>query len=194
MQKPWDDVLEYWIGSEPLANASKWFRGGPEVDEAIRERFGALREAAVRGDLEGWREDPQGAVAYVILLDQFSRNLFRGSPEAFAGDALALQAALDADARGFDRQLPPFHRAFLYMPYMHAEDLALQDRCLAAFGRLVEESPPEVRKFIQANLDYAVKHRDIIVRFGRYPHRNATLGRASTPEELAFLQQPGSSF
>ena len=138
----------------------------------------------VRDELDSMANDPQGCLALIILLDQFSRNMFRGSAQAFAADEKALAHARTAVERGLDQQLPPFQRTFVYLPFEHSESLADQDRSVALFEALGDEN----------TYDYAVRHRDIIVRFGRFPHRNVILGRESTPEELEFLKEPGSSF
>jgi uncharacterized protein (DUF924 family) len=192
-----DEILRFWLGPEgapPLANQARWFTADPQLDEEIRTRFGADLEAAARGERDGWADTPRGALALVVLLDQFSRNAGRGTPRAFAQDARALRVAEDAIARGFDARLGLIERWFLYMPYMHTEDHAAQQRCVALFARLADEAPPELRAAFAGALDYAERHRVIVERFGRFPHRNAILGRASTQEELAFLTQPGSAF
>jgi len=173
-----EDVLEFWFG-EP----ANWWKKDPAFDAEIVDRFGELHAAIERGDHEDWRATPSGALAYVIVLDQFSRNMFRGTARMFASDAQALAAARDAVERHHDADLPADRRAFLYMPFMHSEDLADQERGVALFEAL---SPGQTK--------YSVAHRDIVARFGRFPHRNEILGRTSTPEELEFLTQPGSSF
>ncbi|TFH86410.1 DUF924 domain-containing protein [Billgrantia azerbaijanica] len=176
-----DAVLDFWF--RELAPA-QWFRKDPALDAAIAERFGALLDAAVRGELWTWRRSPPGRLAEVIVLDQFSRNTHRDTPRAFAADPIALVLAQEAVAQGLDQALPTRRRVFLYMPYMHSESLAIHDEALRLFDQ----------PGLEENLRYERHHRDILVRFGRYPHRNAILGRESTPEELAFLEQPGSSF
>lgn len=173
-----EDVLTFWF-----ADPDRAWRKDPAFDEEIRRRFGDLHAAVVRGEHEAWRTTPRGALAYVIVLDQFSRNLYRGDPRAFAADAQARAAAAEAVAAGHDQALTTAERGFLYMPFMHSEALADQDRAVALF-----------RPLGGASLEFAERHRDIVARFGRFPHRNAVLGRASTPEEAAFLTQPGSSF
>ena len=186
------EVLDFWFGkqTDPVFGSDRveWFRKEPAFDDSIRSRFGALIERGLRGELEAWAEAPTSALAQVIVLDQFTRNVYRDTAAAFAGDARALATAQDAVARGLDRALKPFGRWFLYMPFEHAEDAAAQQRSLALFGALAEESG------LAAPLEWAQKHADVIARFGRYPHRNAILGRASTPEEVVFLSQPGSRF
>ena len=181
-------VLDFWFGPAPHAVRDQWFRKDPSFDESIRERFGDDVDAAVAGAFGDWCATPHGALARVLLLDQFTRNLHRDSPRAFAGDAGALETANEAVTRGFDRSLDRFERWFLYMPFEHSEDLRTQERSLALFGALAEDTGD------RSPLDWAVKHADVIRRFGRYPHRNAILGRESTPAEIAFLREPGSRF
>lgn len=180
-------ILEFWFGPTPGAERPEWFRKDDAFDARVRERFGEAVAAAIDGDFEDWAATPRGALALVILLDQFTRNVHRDTPRAFAGDARALAVAQHAIARGFDRRLSPVERWFLYMPFQHAESREVQRRSLALFEALAQDGLP-------GPLDWARKHAAVIERFGRYPHRNAVLGRASTPEEIAFLQQPGSRF
>lgn len=176
-------VLAFWFG-EVEQSREIWFKKDDGFDAEIRHRFGALHGAASRGGCDAWAGTPDGTVALVVVLDQFSRNLFRGDARAFDADAKALalaKAALDA---GLDKVMGPYWRQFLYLPLEHSENLADQDRCVAL-----------VEALDNADLTkWAVAHRDIIARFGRFPHRNAVLGRDSTEEEFAFLKQPGSSF
>lgn len=176
-----DDVLAWWFAPE---TKPRWFGGGEAFDVAVRERLGALCERALAGELAGWAADSRGLLALVILLDQVPRNIFRGTPRAFAGDLEAWALARLAVDRGFDQGLSVDERLFLYLPFEHAEDLAAQERSVALFRALGDPG----------YLDYAIRHEDVIERFGRFPHRNAILGRESTAEELAFLEQPGSSF
>jgi uncharacterized protein (DUF924 family) len=182
------DVLEFWFGVPPGPSRAEWFRKDAAFDAQIRNRFGALHEAASRGELEAWRAARETMLALVVVLDQFSRNLHRGDPRAFAQDALALECANEAIARGDDRVLLPVQRQFLYLPLEHSEDLADQERCVELKRAL--EAYPETRGLTE----WAEKHRVIIARFGRFPHRNTALSRASTPEEIEFLKQPGSGF
>jgi len=184
---PAQAVLDFWFGSGGIR--AEWFRKDPAFDAQIRERFGAWVDRAVAGELADWQASPQAALARIVLLDQFTRNIHRGSARAFAGDALALAAARAMVASGQDAMLPPVPRAFVYMPFEHAEDLAAQNEAVRLFTALAAQAPE-----LDENLDYARRHRAIIERFGRFPHRNAALGRPSTPEEAAFLQQPGSGF
>ena len=195
-----EEVLEFWFGALSAtgraddAHAQRWWKKDAGFDGLIRERFGALHAAVAKGEREAWRETARGALSYVIVLDQFSRNMYRDTPRMFAQDARALQAALAAVDRGFDRQLAFDERGFLYMPLMHSEDRALQDRCVALFAAFRDELAGDERKRAAGSLDYAERHRAIVQRFGRFPHRNALLGRTSTGEEVEFLTQPGSSF
>ena len=164
-----DDILSFWFAGDTRA---RWFDVSPQFDAEIRRRFGALYEDAASLP---WRNDATSALALVILLDQFPRNMFRDSPRAFESDGQALAVANDAIARGFDTVLIAEQRRFLYMPFMHAESLAAQDRGIELFTALGDAD----------TLDYMKRHRDIIARFGRFPHRNAILDRTSTPDELA---------
>ena len=187
------EVLDFWFGApgtpDYLQPRKAWFSKNPDFDAEIRERFGSRIEAAIAGSLDAWAATPPGALARILLLDQFTRNSWRDTPRAFAGDAQALAAARAMVATGQDLQLPPVQRGFVYLPYEHAEDLAAQDESVRLFTALAREAPDQAE-----DLDYAHRHREIVRRFGRFPHRNAILGRTSTPEELAFLKQPGSSF
>jgi uncharacterized protein (DUF924 family) len=183
-----DAVLDFWFGPVPHAARDVWFRKDPAFDAAIRARFGAAVESALAGTPGTDADTPRGALAAVVLLDQFTRNIFRDTPRMFAGDARALAIATAAAARGEDRALSPHERWFLYLPFEHAEDPVAQAQSLALFTRLAAETGNE------APLAWAKKHEEVIRRFGRYPHRNAILGRASTPEEIAFLAEPGSRF
>lgn len=182
-------VLDFWFGRDDQARP-EWFRKDPAFDALIRERFGALIDAALGGALDDWAgRSPQAALARILVLDQFTRNAFRDSARAFAGDARALLAARDLVARGFDRQLTRRQRGFAYLPFEHAEDRAAQQESMRHFAALVADHPG-----LADLLAWARKHQEIVERFGRYPHRNALLGRADTAEEAAFLQQPGSRF
>ncbi|MFT3955053.1 MAG: DUF924 family protein [Piscinibacter sp.] len=179
-------VLDFWFGDEPVARA-EWFRKDADFDASIRMRFGPLIDAVLAGERLG--PAPADRLAALIVLDQFTRNVFRDTPRAFAGDAAARALALGLCERGDDLHLPPWQRAFAYLPFEHAEDLALQERAVACFEALAEAAPE-----LEGMLDYARRHREVIRRFGRFPHRNAILGRSSTAEELTFLHQPGSRF
>jgi uncharacterized protein (DUF924 family) len=182
------DVLDFWFAGSTAPRA-EWFKKDAAFDALIAARFGALVEQALAGALADWAREPRGALAQVIVLDQFTRNIFRDTPRAFAGDALALSAAQAMVARGDDLALPPLWRAFAYLPFEHAEDRAMQRESLRLFAALAAADASQAN-----SQDYARRHAEIIERFGRFPHRNALLGRVSTDEELAFLQQPGSRF
>jgi uncharacterized protein (DUF924 family) len=183
------DVLRFWFGQErPCQQRAEWFRKSDAFDREIERRFGTLIDDALGGALVGWTDPPETALAQVIVLDQFTRNVFRNTPRAFAGDALALAAAKRMVDSAQDQALDPLQRAFVYLPFEHAEDLAAQDESVRLFTGLAAITPAA------SLLDYAHRHHAVVARFGRFPHRNAILGRASTGEELEFLQQPGSSF
>ena len=182
------EILEFWFGPSPHATRAEWFRKDPGFDATIGSRFGAAVEAALAGGMRDWRADPHDALAHVLILDQFTRNIFRDTPRAFAGDGEALVTATGAVDAGFDRDLDRYERWFLYLPFEHSEDNAMQQRSVALFTRLRDETGES------APLEWAEKHAAVVRRFGRYPHRNAILGRASTPDEIAFLQEPGSRF
>jgi uncharacterized protein (DUF924 family) len=188
-----DAVLDFWFGAPGSAEfgtqRTAWFAKNADFDRLVAGRFGAVIEQALRGELEAWDESPSGALARVLLLDQFTRNVFRGQPRAFAGDAQALAAAAAMVGHRQDEVLAPFMRAFVYMPFEHAEGMAMQDESVRLFTRLASTSPE-----LADMLDYARRHRDVIERFGRFPHRNAILGRVSTAEEIAYLEKPGSRF
>jgi len=186
-------VLTFWL-EDGLQNGwpsrnlgDKWFGGGAALDQTIERDFGDDVRSALAGGLTTWEARPLDRLALVVLLDQFTRNVFRSRPQAFAGDTRAQGLVLDGITRGWDRQLPLAGTVFFYMPLMHAEDLALQDNCVACFKALTADAPPERRQGLQGNVDFAEKHRDIIARFGRFPYRNAALGRTSSTHELAFL-------
>lgn len=181
------DILDFWFGPPPHAARNVWFRKDPRFDATIRERFGAAIETALAGGYRDWMATARGALARVLLLDQFTRNVFREMPRAFAGDMDALATSQRAIDMQFDRALDLYERWFLYMPFQHAEDHASQERSVELFGLLAEEGLP-------GQLEWAERHAAIVRRFGRFPHRNAILGRVSTPEEAAFLAEPGSRF
>ncbi len=185
-------ILAFWFGPagslERSGERDVWFRKDEAFDAEIRSRFGNAVDIALAGGYGDWCATAEGSLARVLLLDQFTRNVHRDTPAAFAGDTRALATARDAVARGLDRALDPYGRWFLYMPFVHAEDRDMQRRSLELFGALAEETG------LAGPLEWAHKHADVIARFGRYPHRNAILMRTSTPEEVAFLTQPGSRF
>lgn len=186
-----EDVLDFWFGGrdDPEYGTFReaWFARNDEFDAAIRGRFGELYRRAADGDLDGWREGAESALALIIVLDQFPRNMFRGDARAHATDAAALAHARYAVEDGLDRELPPFKRQFVYMPFMHSEDPEEQRRCERLCRRLRDDGGPDI-------VEYAVGHRRIVDRFGRFPHRNAILGRRTTLEEAEFLKGPNSSY
>lgn len=189
-------VLDFWFG-EPASPRfgqawDRWFARDDAFDAALRERFGATLAAARRGECDAWQRTPLGALALIVVLDQFSRNIHRGSAGAFASDAQALEAAQRMVRTRVDRTLPsPYHRAFAYLPFEHDESRESQETALRLFGELADESRSDETA---GYFDYARRHAAVIERFGRFPHRNAALGRESSDEERAFLRQPGSSF
>jgi len=185
------DVLDFWFAE---TNAAHWFVADSAFDAQIRERFGSAMDAAADGQLDRWAVNPPGWLALLILLDQFPRNLYRGDSRAWAQDASAQRVALSGIARGDDRQLLPLQRVFAYLPLEHAEDMALQRQSVALYEALCAEVPLPQRQRFEEFLDYARRHRDVIAHFGRFPHRNAVLGRASTSEEMIHLARPGSGF
>lgn len=187
------DILAFWFGRPGDAGygqpRGEWFRKDEGFDEEIRSRFLPGVEAALAGELTAWADDRQGLLALLILLDQFPRNLFRGEAKAFAGDPQARRLAETALGRGWDKPLTAVEKVFVYLPFEHSESLADQERSVALFSALAAEHPGS-----DGFLDYARRHHEVIVRFGRFPHRNAALGRPSTPEETSYLTQPGSGF
>lgn len=185
------DVLDFWFGAPGSAEHDTsrplWFKRSAATDAQIRERFGATVETALAGGLDAWAQEPRSTLALIILLDQFTRNIYRDSPRAFAGDERAQRLALVLVDSGADRQLSRHERWFAYMPLLHAEALPLQERAVELFRALAADG-------LADPLDWAIRHCEVVRRFGRFPHRNETLGRVSTPEEESFLRQPGSRF
>lgn len=183
-------VLDFWFGARDSAEFGRprkfWFEKNESFDAELRAKFGALQIQAASGRLDAWQSKPAGALALIILLDQFPRNMYRGTRAAFACDAHALRIARNAVARGFDHGLIAVQRWFVYLPYEHSEDIATQRESLRLFSGMRNEAAGAA--------DYARRHYDIVARFDRFPHRNAILGRESTAEELDFLKQPGSGF
>lgn len=176
-----EDVLSFWF--EELS-PKEWFKKDDALDELISERFAECHRQAVRCELADWRDSAEGRLAEIIVLDQFSRNIYRDQPQAFATDALALALAQEGVRQGADKQLVSERKAFLYMPFMHSESAQIQAQSVRLFDQTG----------LEANHRFAVHHKEIIDRFGRYPHRNIILGRPSSEAEIAFLQTPGSSF
>lgn len=178
----------------PSGFAARWWEKDPALDALLRDRFLELHREIVEGRREAWKADPRSCLAYVVVIDQLSRNMFRGQKEAFAYDTLAQTATLQGLAAGLDRELAPLERLFFYLPLLHAEDRALQDRAIIEFATLAAAIPEAERAPVSTQVVMAARHRNVIVRFGRFPHRNAIVGRESTPAELAFLTEPNSSF
>ncbi|MFM9884621.1 MAG: DUF924 family protein [Burkholderiales bacterium] len=186
------EVLDFWFGpadSEAFGKPREiWFKKDDAFDRALRERYGPLWEQVRAAALSDWDASPRALLAFIIVCDQFPRNMFRGESQSFATDPLALGAARRMLERGWDQQLLSVEKAFAYLPFEHSESLADQDRSVALFGGDPDDA------VLKGYADYAVRHRDFIARFGRFPHRNAILGRISTPAEIEFLKQPGSTF
>ncbi|MBA5760988.1 DUF924 domain-containing protein [Vibrio sp. 404] len=175
------DVLNFWFNE---LQSKDWFVANPDIDAVIRTRFGELLQQASQAELYSWRDTAKGRLAEIIVLDQFSRNVYRNTPQAFSQDPLALALAQEAVRLELDKQLTPQERSFLYMPYMHSESALIHEQALELFNQ----------PGLENNYDFELKHKVIIDQFGRYPHRNAILNRTNTPEEEAFLLQPGSGF
>jgi uncharacterized protein (DUF924 family) len=193
-------ILDFWFGSESTDAAvaktrtALWWEKNAEVDAQMRERFQTVVDAVGAGAHREWLATPHGALALILTADQFPRNIYRDTSQAFAFDALALAFARQTIDAGFDRALRPIERVFCYLPFEHSEALADQDRAVALFNALHEAVAPENKKLFAGYLDFAARHRAVIERFGRFPHRNRILERDSTAAEVAFLREPGSSF
>lgn len=193
-------VLKFWFGDDigsaagVAARNRQWFRRDNYFDEEIRQRFGALPAQGASGGLAHWRDSPRSCLALVLALDQFPRNLYRNFRQAFDYDALALEVALSAIDRGFDARLAPIEAVFLYLPLEHAEDISAQTRCVALFEALLGGADESMRAQFESFLNFAVRHHEIIERFGRFPHRNAVLGRPSSDAEIAYLKAGGETF
>lgn len=189
-----EDVLSFWFGSAVADRSDFWFRGGSAVDELCRQHFSATWQAAANRELEAWKASPRGTLAWVILLDQFSRNLHRGTAQAFAHDAAAKAAAEAVIRTAGDLSLTPFERAFLYLPFEHSESIADQDESVRLFQALLPAFTEEQQQYGRSYLDFAQQHREVIRRFGRFPHRNTVLGRVSTADETTYLHSGGARF
>jgi uncharacterized protein (DUF924 family) len=200
MTAPWQPLLDWWFGSSGSASevaAQKgrlWFGKRDSQDLEARERFGDWTEQALAGGLTEWMQRPEGWLALVLLLDQIPRMIFRDSPKAFAGDLRAQALVAQGIAADFDRQLQPIQRVFIYLVFEHSENLAVQNEGVSRYIELVAHQPQTDRALFSDYLDYAERHQRVIAQFGRFPHRNAVLGRESTAEELVFLSRPGSRF
>ncbi|SFG07947.1 DUF924 family protein [Neptunomonas qingdaonensis] len=189
-----DEVLQFWfgdlVGGFPVNDRENiWWKGGAELDREIDALFGARVNAALRGELNEWRQTPRGRLAMVVLLDQFTRNMYRGMAEAFKGDDIARSIVLESLEHQHDEALEFAERIFFYMPLEHTESLDMQDLCISRLESLLLDVPLKDRHRVHSAIDFASQHRDMIVRFGRFPHRNQVLGRESTAEELAYLNQ-----
>jgi uncharacterized protein (DUF924 family) len=195
-----ENVLEFWFGrlegplDFPAEKSALWFRKSDETDSLIRGQFQLMWQRALEGAYDSWSKTPHGRLALILLLDQFSRNMFRGTPRAFEGDSSALELAREGVQKKEDRNLHTVERVFFYMPFEHSEDLEMQKESVRLFTELLESTHDQLKRPVREFLRYAQAHHDIIKRFGRFPHRNLILGRESTAEELEFLKQPGSSF
>lgn len=195
-----DRINTFWLGSSTespeLAAARRdwWYRGGAPVDDEIRCRFGALLPKACNGELTAWLTTAEGALALILLLDQFTRNLYRSTPEAYVGDALAFDLVNQAIELNLDEDLHPVARIWLYHPFHHAESVAQQDQGLALLETALQAAPNVWRAYVQRSITGWTRHRDIVARFGRFPHRNKVLGRSSSAEERAFMDEDGDTF
>jgi uncharacterized protein (DUF924 family) len=192
-----EEVLSYWFPEDDIFYADRetfarqmqwWFQGGPEVDREISELFGGVLEQARREELDHWAETARGRLALIVVLDQFSRNVYRGSPLSYSQDQKALELAVGGIDLGMDRELSSMERIFFWMPIGHSEDLALQDMSVRHAEEEARNAPPHLRAESEFGVSQAKAARDVIVRFGRHPHRNEILGRTSTPEELEYLR------
>jgi uncharacterized protein (DUF924 family) len=194
------EVLPFWFAdalqsvAAARARSKVWFANDPQFDAEIARRFGDLPTKAAAGDFDSWMNAAESALARVIVLDQFPRNLYRGDPRAFAFDALALAGSVSALDRGFSKRLHPVQTVFILLPIEHAEDPSMQQRSVAQFEELRGRAPAGCESLFDGYLDYARRHRDVIERFGRFPHRNAVLGRTSTLEERAYIEGGGEHF
>ncbi|WP_298184888.1 DUF924 family protein [uncultured Pseudomonas sp.] len=198
--QPWQPLLDWWFGPGVTAaevaasRTALWFAKQDQQDDQAREQFAGLVEQALAGQLQGWPREPQGWLATLLLLDQLPRMIFRNTPRAFAGDALARPLSLHGLSQGWDQQLLPIQRVFVYLVLEHAEELALQNQAVQLFSSLHQQAATAERELFAGYLDYAERHQQVIARFGRFPHRNHILARSSSREESAFLREPGSRF
>ena len=194
------DIVAFWLSDSldhpdrASARRGWWYEGGRAVDEEIRVRFGKLVPRACAREFTDWRDTPDGALALILLLDQFTRNLYRGTVEAYAGDRCAFETVNHTVDRGLDLELHPVATIWLYHPFHHSEDVTEQDRGLGLLRALRQRANPAWHAYVERSIEGWIRHRDIVARFGRFPHRNAVLGRHSTTEELAYLATDGNSF
>lgn len=200
MSDDYEAIINFWLGdagdsAEALQSRSRvWFSADPELDAEIRSRFGGLLASEAQGVYEGWQAAPRGRLGLIILFDQFPRNVYRGTARAFAFDGKALSLSQTGIDAGLDQSLGSLERMFFYMPLQHAEASDPQDRSVALFEALTASCPSGQRRFFELSLSFAREHRDLIARFGRFPHRNRLLGRESTEEEIAYLEGGGKTF
>jgi uncharacterized protein (DUF924 family) len=196
----YQSILDFWFGSSPGDNeileqkSSFWWRKDKQTDKLIEFRFAVSLNKLIAGELTEWKQSAEGLLAMIILADQFSRNIYRDNKKAFAQDELALALALEGLETRMDLSLSFAKRVFFYMPLEHSESLTMQDLSVQMFEQLCESACESVQEKLAINLDYAIKHRQVIEKFGRYPHRNVILGRESSPQEIEYLKQPGSGF
>ncbi len=190
--KNWQEVYDFWIGENP--KPEMWFKKDKALDDQIRAKFGPWLENFDPVDYEEWRETPRGLVSLLILLDQFPRNAFRGTRRSFEFDGEALEVAREGLEKGYQDVATDYETMFLILPFEHSEDITDQKECVRLAHDWVARAKPEYKAFAQSGLDFAIKHHDIIQKFGRFPHRNEILKRESTQDEIAFLKTPGSSF
>lgn len=195
-----ESIQEFWFGNDAddastaARQAKLWWAKDEQLDVLIRQRFATDSESALAGSLDEWAQSPAGCLSLILLCDQFPRNMYRDTPAAFASDAKALALSKAGLASGLDKRLRAIQRVFFYLPFEHSESLADQDQAVALFGQLANEASAAYKTIFDNFLNFALRHREVIRRFQRFPHRNTILGRASTAEELEFLSQPGSSF
>ena len=196
----YEDILNFWFGDsldslDTVASRKElWFVRSDAFDRSIEARFGSLPDRALRGEFDGWSREARAALALVLVLDQFPRNLYRGSARSFEFDSKACEMALRAIEAGVDQKLHPLEASFLYLPLEHSEDLLLQDRSVELFEELVSRAPADLRPMFGEFVAYAARHREVIRQFGRFPHRNAVLRRGSTREEVVYLEAGGETF
>jgi uncharacterized protein (DUF924 family) len=194
------EVLTFWFGkldgedSYPQDKVKSWFMKNPAFDREIQEKFEPLVIQAAGGKLDGWKATPRGRLALVVLLDQFPRNIYRNSLKAFSLDPISIKIVLEGIKNGDDLKLYPIERSVFYLPLMHSESKEMQNISVIKYGELVKNAPKSLQNNFLGNYDYALRHQKIVEQFGRFPHRNQVLGRKSTPEEIQFLKEPGSSF
>ncbi len=197
-----DKILDFWFGNlkenelPSKEYRKRWWIKDHENDKRIKDHFGYDLDLAIRGELDDWKTTPDGTLALILLFDQFTRNIYRNTEEAFSQDKNTIEICINGIKKGFDEALHPVQRTFYYMPLMHSEDMSMQEKSIECFSNLAKEfaTPESIAKMVSGSFEYAMKHYEIVKRFGRYPHRNAILGRESTPEEIEFLSEPGSSF